>query len=340
MDKYQFGNKLTEYRTQKGLTQSELGEILGVSNKAVSKWENGSAMPRLDMMSKITEYFGVSMDEFLDIPSDKKTTDGELEQKYLKLYNEKMRRRRINRICYFIIIPILLVFSVLYYIFGPFVTVRIKYNSLSEDAKHKPEQFQDYDLVFEKEEKPIQVGNVRLTIPDGFEMKSDRSEDEKIYYAPNYTYTVEGEEHSDIYSIYYSYHEEMEHYNYFVNGEGWCLENFGREVKTVYDTKWLFYHYDFSNIKPCDWKKAKMSQYIFLQGIASPINDRIIDYNSKTINGFIFVYTIGDNKQSYYAELYNEKGEEISVDYIDSNINDPFGYDEFCKVINSVEFVD
>jgi|GEM_PF-310944 len=66
MDKYQFGNRLTELRTQKGLTQDKLGEILGVSNKAVSKWENGSAMPRLDMMVKLSDYFEIGIDEFFD----------------------------------------------------------------------------------------------------------------------------------------------------------------------------------------------------------------------------------------------------------------------------------
>lgn len=66
MDKYQFGNRLTELRTQKGLTQDKLGEILGVSNKAVSKWENGSAMPRLDMMVRIADYFEIGIDEFFD----------------------------------------------------------------------------------------------------------------------------------------------------------------------------------------------------------------------------------------------------------------------------------
>lgn len=41
MEKYDFGNKLYEYRTQKGLTQKELGKLLGVTDKAVSKWETG-----------------------------------------------------------------------------------------------------------------------------------------------------------------------------------------------------------------------------------------------------------------------------------------------------------
>lgn len=41
MDKKATGELIRATRTEKGYTQSELGNILGVSNKAVSRWENG-----------------------------------------------------------------------------------------------------------------------------------------------------------------------------------------------------------------------------------------------------------------------------------------------------------
>ena len=40
MDKIKTGNMIREARTRKGYTQSELGALIGVSNKAVSRWEN------------------------------------------------------------------------------------------------------------------------------------------------------------------------------------------------------------------------------------------------------------------------------------------------------------
>ena len=42
------------------ITQSELGRIAGVSDKAVSTWENGSAEPRMGAIQRIAEHFGVS----------------------------------------------------------------------------------------------------------------------------------------------------------------------------------------------------------------------------------------------------------------------------------------
>ena len=43
MDKKKTGSLIREARVKKNYTQSELGNLLGVSNKAVSRWENGVA---------------------------------------------------------------------------------------------------------------------------------------------------------------------------------------------------------------------------------------------------------------------------------------------------------
>jgi len=47
-------------REKFNLTQAELGEIAGVSDKAVSTWENGTAEPRMGAIQKIAEHFGIS----------------------------------------------------------------------------------------------------------------------------------------------------------------------------------------------------------------------------------------------------------------------------------------
>ena len=62
---YAFGNYITELRKKKKLSQTELGEKLGVSNKAVSKWENGAAYPSTDLILPLAEALGVSVEEIL-----------------------------------------------------------------------------------------------------------------------------------------------------------------------------------------------------------------------------------------------------------------------------------
>ena len=52
-------------RVNKGVSQEQLGESLGVSGQAVSKWENESALPDIMFLPKMAEYFGISIDELM-----------------------------------------------------------------------------------------------------------------------------------------------------------------------------------------------------------------------------------------------------------------------------------
>ncbi len=65
MRDYSFGNFLHELRTRRGLTQYQLGALVGVSDKAVSKWENGFSKPQIRILYKISEILGISIDELL-----------------------------------------------------------------------------------------------------------------------------------------------------------------------------------------------------------------------------------------------------------------------------------
>jgi len=71
MRDYKFGTRIYNLRKGKGLSQSELGDIVGVSNKAVSKWETGEAKPAIPQLIKLSKIFDVSMDEILET-KDKK----------------------------------------------------------------------------------------------------------------------------------------------------------------------------------------------------------------------------------------------------------------------------
>ncbi len=60
-----FGNFLYSLRKQRGWTQTELADRLGVTNQAVSKWENGDSFPDTGLLVPLAELFGVSVDELL-----------------------------------------------------------------------------------------------------------------------------------------------------------------------------------------------------------------------------------------------------------------------------------
>lgn len=50
MDTKKIGKFISENRKRKGLTQEQLGELLGVTNKTISRWENENYMPDLSLL--------------------------------------------------------------------------------------------------------------------------------------------------------------------------------------------------------------------------------------------------------------------------------------------------
>ncbi len=60
------GNKIRTLRKQRGITQVQLAEAIGISFQAISKWENGIALPDITLAPALASYFGVTMDELFD----------------------------------------------------------------------------------------------------------------------------------------------------------------------------------------------------------------------------------------------------------------------------------
>lgn len=65
MNQYVTGAAIRELRERKGLTQLRLAEILGVSDKTVSKWETGKGYPDITLLEPIADAFGVSLPELI-----------------------------------------------------------------------------------------------------------------------------------------------------------------------------------------------------------------------------------------------------------------------------------
>ena len=63
---YSFGNFLRELRMRQGLSQHQLGALVGVTGKAVSKWENGTSKPHSRILFTLSDVLGVTVDELLN----------------------------------------------------------------------------------------------------------------------------------------------------------------------------------------------------------------------------------------------------------------------------------
>ena len=72
MNEINISAKLTELRTAKGITQEEVAKALEVSNKTISKWENGTSSPELSMLAALAKYYNVSTDMLLGLKDERK----------------------------------------------------------------------------------------------------------------------------------------------------------------------------------------------------------------------------------------------------------------------------
>lgn len=85
MDMVNIGKFIATLRKEKDLTQEQLGEKLGVTNKTVSRWETGTYLPPAEMLLSMSELFSVSINEIL---SGRRLSDAE----YKKSAEENLRQ--------------------------------------------------------------------------------------------------------------------------------------------------------------------------------------------------------------------------------------------------------
>ena len=72
MKKQTLGMMISSLRKEKGMTQLELAEKMGVTDKAVSKWERDLSYPDINSIPKLAEIFGVSVDELMQVKTETK----------------------------------------------------------------------------------------------------------------------------------------------------------------------------------------------------------------------------------------------------------------------------
>ena len=59
------GERIYSLRTQKGMSQGDLAEAMEVSRQSISKWETGGSVPELDKLIKLSQVFGITLDELV-----------------------------------------------------------------------------------------------------------------------------------------------------------------------------------------------------------------------------------------------------------------------------------
>jgi len=87
------GSRIAAWRKEKGITQEELAEKMGVSSQAVSKWENDVSCPDISLLTTLADVLGVTTDELL---SGKSSQVRQLPETQRKSLDQLTLRIRVN----------------------------------------------------------------------------------------------------------------------------------------------------------------------------------------------------------------------------------------------------
>lgn len=121
MNQQKIRNFILELRKEKNMTQQELADQIGVTDKAISKWENGRGMPDLSLMKPLCNALGITINELLSSEKlDKKDYQDKFEENILNTINytdKKINKiKLIFKICIGFILLIFITFATLFII--------------------------------------------------------------------------------------------------------------------------------------------------------------------------------------------------------------------------------
>lgn len=138
MDQEKIGKFIAECRKTKNLSQSDLANKLGITNKAVSKWENGRCMPDISLLEPLANILEVSINEIIKGEKinklDKSLADENI-NKALKYYEKAKRRMLIFKVICLVIAYFILKLSIIFAVLA-FSTLSAKIIEIDDISKY------------------------------------------------------------------------------------------------------------------------------------------------------------------------------------------------------------
>lgn len=95
MDQLKIGKFIARLRKEKGLTQEQFGELLGVSNRTVSRWETGRNMPDLSILKEVANCLGVPLTDLLE--GEYSARKGNGEEDIEKIIDYSQRQKELSK---------------------------------------------------------------------------------------------------------------------------------------------------------------------------------------------------------------------------------------------------
>ena len=98
MNQKLIGKYIAKKRKEKNLTQAQLAEKLNVSNKTISKWENGNCMPDYGIIELLSSELNISISELLDAEDKKEVRSNNDNTKFIFLFERIQKLDKQNKL--------------------------------------------------------------------------------------------------------------------------------------------------------------------------------------------------------------------------------------------------
>lgn len=292
MNQEKIGRFIRELRIEKNMTQSELANKLGVTDKAVSKWENGRGLPDYVVLKELCEELNITFNEFISGEKIKKEKyQDKLEENIVLLVIDNKKLKRFVKSMFkllVIIISIFLLGVIIYCYIANYVNLTIDYNKDTMTCS-----FENNELQF------TTAGNVAIT------NRYERIIDNKLYI------------------IFHSYVNILDNKNNDINNKlekdsGYSL--FQKDfTKTSYDDVIVYYSKNnidkYKNINDKEFISSlnNMNYMCSLKKDNNVINNKEEKYSVKGVYNYIISYFQNNKNEFNIAYNYVDESKNIVI---------------------------
>ena len=161
MDVNKIGEFIKKLRTDKGLSQTGLGDLIPVDRSVISKWERGEVLPPVDKMKMLCDIFDISIDEL--ISGELKTDENKKEHEnnlfnYLLKQDYKYKKLKLSSILAVLICLVLMISFLIYYFFETHDSEKV-YRVYGSSNNYI---LKDGLLVITREKSYLKIGSINL----------------------------------------------------------------------------------------------------------------------------------------------------------------------------------
>ena len=173
MDQEKIGKFIFELRKEKKMTQQELADKIGVTDRAISKWENGRGMPDLSLMKPLCDVLGITLNELISGERiEKKELQKKSEENILKTINYSNKKTKFFKIFLACLITIFLLLVLLF-------VIDVRRMNKNEEVVFSTWGF-DYFPAINLNDEEIEIA-VKNFLVDKGDKESKRYEDSKTF---------------------------------------------------------------------------------------------------------------------------------------------------------------